>query len=202
VKRGALVIDTRPAAEFAAGHVPGTLNIPLNGSFVTWAGWLIPYDTDFYVIADDASASRLGELRRALALIGLDRVAGYFSTTAIAKAGGRATIAQVTVAEFARQRDKNNPVVIDVRHEREWNDGHMPSALHIPLGHLAERINEVPADRPVVVHCQGGSRSAIAASLLERLGFSGVTNLQGGMSAWAAAGLPVEEAHEQQATGA
>lgn len=184
LQRGALVIDTRPAAEFAAGHVHGTLNIPLNGSFVTWAGWLVPYDTDFYVIVDDASASRLGELRRALALIGLDRVAGYFSTSAIAKAGGRETTDQVTVADLARQQASGNPVVIDVRHDAEWNDGHMPSALHIPLGHLAERIDEVPADRPVVVHCQGGGRSAIATSLLQKMGRANVANLTGGYKAW------------------
>jgi hydroxyacylglutathione hydrolase len=180
----ALVIDTRPADDFAAGHVPGTLNIPLNGSFVTWAGWLIPYDADFYVIADDASASRLGELRRALGLIGLDRIAGYFSTSALAQAGANETIDQLSVPALAAAQASTDPVVIDVRNDAEWNEGHMPAALHIPLGHLAERIDEVPAGRPIVVHCQGGGRSAIASSLLQKLGRTDVANLTGGYKAW------------------
>ena len=182
--RHALVIDTRPAAEFARGHVPGTLNIPLNGSFVTWTGWLVPYTEDFYVIVDDGPAERVTELRRALSLIGLDRVAGYFSHTAIRSAAAQGTtlgtIDQMTPDELRAARDVT---VIDVRHASEWQEGHLPSAIHIPLGHLAERIGEVPVDREVVVHCRGGSRSAIAASLLKKLGRCNVANLAGGYEA-------------------
>lgn len=184
LKRGALVIDSRPAAEFANGHVPGTLNIPLNGSFVTWAGWLVPYNADFYVIVDDGSGERLTELRRALSLIGLDRMAGYFSDTAVAHAASRGitlgTIDQMTPDQLRANKDV---AVIDVRNAAEWQEGHLPSAIHIPLGHLAERIAEVPADREVVVHCQGGGRSAIAASLLKKLGRDNVANLAGGYKA-------------------
>ena len=186
LKRGALVIDTRPAAEFATGHVRGTLNIPLNGSFVTWAGWLVPYNADFYVIVDDGSAERLTELRRALSLIGLDRMAGYFSDTAVAHAASRGiplgTIEQMTPDQLRANQDV---AVIDVRNANEWKEGHLPSAIHIPLGHLAERIAEVPADREVVVHCQGGGRSSIAASLLKKLGREHVANLAGGYKALA-----------------
>lgn len=185
LKRHILVLDTRPAAEFADGHVPGTLNIPLNGSFVTWAGWLVPYTADFYVIADDSAGERLTELRRALSLIGLDRVAGYFSDAAIASASAHGTklgtIDQMTPGELRASQDVT---VIDVRQANEWQAGHLPSAVHIPLGHLAERIAEVPADRQVVVHCQSGGRSAIAASLLKRLGLEKVSNLTGGYDAW------------------
>jgi hydroxyacylglutathione hydrolase len=187
LKRGGLVIDTRPAADFATSHVPGTLNIPLNESFVTWAGWLVPYTDDFYVIADEASAERLTELRRALALIGLDRVAGYFSESAL-KGTTLETIDQMTVEELKaalKSRPPGNGVaMIDVRSANEWNEGHMPSAVHIPLGHLADRVAEVPADRPVVLQCQAGGRSAIAASLLKRLGRNNVANLVGGYDAW------------------
>ena len=184
--RGALVIDTRPAAEFARGHMPGTLNIPLNGSFVTWAGWLVPYISDFYAIVDDESAERLKELRRALSLIGLDRFVGYFSDTAIAHAAAEGTtlgtVDQMTPDQL---RATEGVTVIDVRNANEWNGGHLPSAIHIPLGHLAERIAEVPADRQMVVHCQTGGRSAIAASLLKRLGRDRVSNLAGGYDALA-----------------
>ena len=172
VKDGRLIIDTRPAEVYARGHVPGTLNIPLGGSFITWAGWLVPYDRDFYVVTD-----RIDEVRRALALIGLERIAGYFSDAA---ATGPERVAQVSPA------DLDGHVVIDVRHDNEWNEGHIPSAIHIPLGRLAERINEVPADRPVVVQCQGGGRSSIAASLLQKMGRKNVANLAGGFKAWSA----------------
>jgi hydroxyacylglutathione hydrolase len=186
LNKGALVIDTRPAAEFAKGYVPGTLNIPLNGSFVTWAGWLVPYITDFYVIVDDGAEERLAELRRALSLIGLDRMAGYFSETAVAHAATQGTtlgtIDQITPDQV---RQNENIAVIDVRNANEWQEGHWPSAIHIPLGHLAERIAEVPADRQVVVHCQSGGRAAIAASLLKKLGRENVANLAGGYKALA-----------------
>lgn len=195
VLKRALVIDTRPALDFAKGHVPGTLNIPLNGSFVTWAGWLVPYTTDFYVIVDDGP-ERLAEVRRALSLIGLDRVAGYFGATAIAFAAAHGTtlgtIDQISAKALAGALQhapptgaSMAPVVIDVRSASEWNEGHLPTAIHIPLGHLAERVGEVPADREIVVHCQGGSRSAIAASLLKKLGRKNVANLAGGYKALA-----------------
>jgi hydroxyacylglutathione hydrolase len=180
LKQNALVIDTRPATEFARGYVPGTLNIPLNGSFVTWAGWLVPYTEDFYVIADDGSAGRLQELRRALSLIGLDRVPGYFSDTAIAHAASHGTTLETIDQMTPDQLPASDVAVIDVRNTNEWKESHLPSAIHIPLGHLAERIAEVPADRALVVHCQSGGRSSIAASLLKKLGRENVANLTGG----------------------
>jgi len=90
-----------------------------------------------------------------------------------------------------------------VRSANEWAGGHIPGAQHVPLGHLADRCHTIPAAETVVVQCQAGARSAIAASLLERLGFSNVTNLTGGFAAWTAAGLPVDTTnHEPQTTRA
>jgi hydroxyacylglutathione hydrolase len=196
--RRALVIDARPATEFAEGHLAGTINIPLNGSFVTWAGWLVQTD-EFYLIVDPATASaRLPELARSLALIGIDRISGYFDAAAI---DGDQYVAQITATELAPRL--SSVAIVDVRGATEWESGHLPGAIHIPLGHLADRAGELPAGRPIVVQCQSGGRSAIAASVLERLGYSNVTNLTGGLTAWAAAGLPIEGAsHEAQATRA
>jgi len=196
---GALVVDTRPAADSAAQHVPGTLNIPLNGSFVTWAGWLVPSIADLYLIVDDATAARLPEVARLLALIGIDRISGWMATSAVATSAVLRSTPQRSVAELQAQVTAGAVTVVDVRSANEWAGGHIPGAVHIPLGYLAERCRSLPATKPIVMQCQGGSRSAIAASLLERLGYSGVINLEGGMSAWIAAGLPVEGAHEQQA---
>ena len=176
LRQGGLVIDTRPAEDFAAGHMPGTLNLPLNGSFVTWAGWLVPYDREFYVITD-----RIDDVRRALSLIGLDRIAGWFASTA---AIGDETIAQISARDLAQRLSANGLVVIDVRSDAEWQDGHLPSAIHIPLGQLADRVAEVPADKALILQCQSGGRSSIAASLLQKLGRKNVTNLAGGYTAW------------------
>ena len=165
---------------------------------MTWAGWLVQTD-EFYLIVDPATASaRLPELARSLALIGIDRISGYFDAAAI---HGDRRIPQITATDLAPRL--SSVAIVDVRGATEWESGHLPGAIHIPLGHLADRAGELPAGRPVVVHCQSGGRSAIAASVLERLGHSNVTNLIGGITAWAAAGQPIEGAsHEAQATRA
>ncbi|MDO8681040.1 MAG: rhodanese-like domain-containing protein [Acidobacteriota bacterium] len=194
----ALVIDTRPAVDYASGHLPGTLNIPFNSSFVTWAGWLVPAAAEVYLIVDDATVVRLEETVRALALIGIDSVTGYFPASALneAKAAGSAftTVPEITAAALSRRLESCEVSVIDVRSANEWAAGHLPGAIHVPLGYLADRLQSLPAGKPIVVQCQLGGRSAIAASLLERLGVKDVINLTGGYAAWSAAGLPVEGA--------
>ena len=196
--RGALVIDTRPAAEYAAKHTAGTINIPFNAAFVTWAGWLLPSD-EFYLIVDDlTAAARLPELARLLALIGFDRITGYFDPSAVR---GIAAVPQIQPAELATQLP--DVTLIDVRGATEWASGHIAGAQHIPLGYLADRAAEIPKTKPVVLQCQAGGRSSIAASVLERLGFTHILNLSGGITAWAAAGLPVTGgARERQTAGA
>lgn len=179
----AIVIDTRPDERVAEGYVPGALNIPFNRSFVTWAGWLVPYGQPIYLIAPDDD-ERVRATVRALALIGLDAVAGVFAADAVAAHGlAAATIPQIDPTDVAAAV-AGGAAILDVRNDAEWAHGHLPEARHIPLGHLGARLDEVPTDRPVVVHCQAGRRSAIAASLLRRAGFVNVTNLRGGYAAW------------------
>lgn len=194
----ALIVDTRPTAEFAVGHLAGTLSIPLNSSFVTWAGWLVPYSADLFLIVDDATSTRMEEAVRALALIGIDRVAGYAGVSVIgyaARRGGTiATVPQITPDALAAHMAARDVTVIDVRSATEWAEGHLATARHIPLGYLADRIAEIPRDQPVVVQCHSGGRSAIAASLLQRLGVTNVVNLTGGLSLWEKEGRPVEVA--------
>lgn len=192
VKSGATVVDTRDAREFASGHLPGTLNIPLSSSFVTWAGWLLPYTEDLYFIVDDLDDDGLIAMVRQLALIGLDRVAGVFHRRAVERADGATLgrVAQMTPEDLSRQLRAKSVSVVDVRSASEFQHAHLSGAVHIPLGYLADRVAELPADRPIVVQCQSGGRSSIAASLLERLGRREVANLTGGLVAWQAAGLP------------
>ncbi|MDH4066483.1 MAG: rhodanese-like domain-containing protein, partial [Acidobacteriota bacterium] len=101
------------------------------------------------------------------------------------------TVPQITVAELARRLAAMNTVVVDVRNATEWNDGHIPDAVHIPLGYLADRLDDVPKDVTVVLQCQSGARSAIAASVLRRAGRGDVANLAGGFASWQGAGLPI-----------
>jgi hydroxyacylglutathione hydrolase len=194
VTAGAMVVDTRPAADFAAAHLPGTLNLPLNGSFVTWAGWLLPYDQDLYILLGDTSAAGIAELRRLLSLIGLDRVTGIADASVINRTSAAGRGRQISANELVGRLAVGGVQVVDVRGATEWNEGHIDGARHIPLGYLAARMGELPADRPIVVHCQAGGRSAIAASLLRRLGRADVLNLTGGLEAWRAARLPLKAA--------
>lgn len=194
-----VLVDLRSAADFAAGHIPGSLSIPLNKSFTTWAGSLLPYDRDIQLIFPDRDAAGLREAVRDLALIGLDRIAGYWTVDAIDwwRDQGRAlaTVAQISAPELAGTLAdaSRNGVVVDVRAASEWAEGHLPGAIHIPLPELADRLDELPTARPLVLHCAAGARSMIAASLLQAHGVAGVVNLTGGYSAWLKAGLPTEE---------
>jgi hydroxyacylglutathione hydrolase len=193
VASGATVIDARPAAEFAQRFLPGTLNIPLNNSFVTWAGWLVPYDVDIYLRLGEGADTQLTEAIRALALIGLDRIKGYFMESALETVNltSMSAIPQVTVQEADRALRAGEVTVLDVRSDMEWNEGHLPGALHIPLGYLPDRLGELTKRTPLMTHCLSGGRSAIAASILRAAGFDQVSNLTGGFQAWKDAGLAV-----------
>jgi hydroxyacylglutathione hydrolase len=103
-----------------------------------------------------------------------------------------ATVPQMSVAELSAQFRQGDIAVLDVRGRSEWEAGHMPGVENIPLGLLEDRLDEVPHDRPLVVHCQGGGRSAIAASLLRAHGFADVFNLSGGFAKWQGSGNPTE----------
>lgn len=193
--RGAVPLDVRSAGDFAAAHVAGAVNIVAGKSFSTWAGWLLPYDRDLVLVAADERQAAAA--RRALALVGLDRVVGWFGPEILAaerRASGEALpgVAQLSAAALAAELATEPPAVLDVRNAAEWAGGHLHGAVHIPLGDLPARLAEVPRDRPLVVHCAAGMRSAIAVSLLQRAGLRDVRNLAGGFGAWTALGLPVE----------
>jgi hydroxyacylglutathione hydrolase len=191
---GAMVVDTRPAADFAMGHIPGTLSIPFNKSFATWAGSLLPYQSDIYLLVDSVRAGLLRQILESLMMIGLDRIRGYFGPETLELWSGEGkpleSVEQLSVPDLALKRSAL--FVLDVRGRAEWEGGHIRGALHIPLAELPDRLAEVPADQPLAVHCQGGGRSAIAAAFLAARGRRAVSNLAGGFGAWRDAGMPVE----------
>ncbi len=188
---GTPVIDVRSTAAFAAEHIPGTLNIPVGTSFATWAGSLLPYDRALVILADDEE--RIAEGRRLLTAIGLDRVVargGAALRAAWSASGGRlGTVARMAPAEFPEHGER---LVMDVRGAVDWRAGHLPFARHFFLGDLETLVAELPRDTPIAVMCEGGTRSAIAASLLQARGFTNVANVAGGMRACKAAGLPLD----------
>jgi hydroxyacylglutathione hydrolase len=192
--RRELVIDTRTAAEYATGHLPGSINIPFNNAFTTWAGWVVPYDRDIYLISAKPDGRQSELALRDLAIIGLDRVAGSFGLDAL----GAWTHAGRSLASFGRisarelsSRLQTGAAVVDVRSRAEWEAGHIPGVVNIFAGEIADRMDELPKGRPLVVHCQGGTRSAIAASLLNARGITDVLDLPGGFAEWEREGLPV-----------
>jgi hydroxyacylglutathione hydrolase len=195
VENGAVVVDARAAAQHAARRVPGTLNIPLTRTFSTWAGWLLPYDRDILLLVDDEDPDSIDEATHDLSGIGLDRLAGWVGTDAVEAwtATGRRleTVPQMAPAALAARLRAGDVAVIDVRARDEWEAGHIREAWHIPLGHLPERLAEVPLDLALVVHCQSGARSAIAASVLKASGRLEVSNVAGGFAAWQADGQEV-----------
>jgi hydroxyacylglutathione hydrolase len=193
--RHELVIDTRSSAEFATGHLPGSINIPFNNAFTTWAGWIVPYDREVYLISAKPDGRQSELALRDLAMIGLDRVAGSFGLDAL----GAWTHAGRPLASFGRisARELSNRLhagtaVVDVRSRAEWEAGHIPGVVNIPAGEIPDRMDELPQGRPIVVHCQGGTRSAIAASLLNARGVTEVLDLPGGFTEWEREALPVE----------
>lgn len=190
---GATVVDTRPPLSYASAHLPGTLNIPFDDSFVNWAGWLLDYERPFYLIAD---RRQVQEIARDLMAIGLDNIAGYFEPPSLDQwlESGHPVQSYIlaTPRQVARRILDEEVLVVDVRNAVEWEEGHLPGAKHIMLGYLPERAAELPVDRPVVVQCLTGGRSAIAASILQAAGVPQVINMVGGIREWSAQGLPVE----------
>ncbi len=190
----AVVIDVRPALDFAGGAVSGTINIPWSKSFTTYAGTVLPYDRDLYLITSDDGGPSPEEIGRELSGIGLDRVGGYFGVDALERNAKGAppleTMASLDAAELERR--SGTVSLIDVRSAGEFTGGHLPGALNIPLGSLSERLREIPHDRPAVVHCQSGSRATIAASVLKASGFSDVRVFRGGFAEWKGSGRAVE----------
>ena len=181
MQAGNIVVDVRSTASFARGHAPGTINIPYTKSFTNWAGWLIPYDRDFALIADERT--HINDVARDLALIGLDRLQGYFGDDAV-KTGETETTDSIRSADMAGLLDDDDAIVVDLRNANEREAGHIPGTIHIPLGQLADRADELPRDKTIALHCQGGTRAAIGASVLQSLGFDQVLHVQGGYSEW------------------
>ncbi len=192
-KDGAQVVDVRDAVDFAGAHLAGSLNIGLDGKYATWCGTVLDKSKPIVVVADEG---REEEAIMRLGRIGFDHVKGYLEHGPRAlepRPELVAVINRITAAALAELlTDKMAPLVVDVRTAKEWNESHIADSLNFPLNQLAERSGELPKDRMMVLQCRSGYRSSLAASMLQRKGFTKVLDLVGGMEAWQATHLPAE----------
>src|SRR5271166_2804267 len=189
---GSQILDVRDAAEYVKGHLAGSINIGLGGQFATWAGTVLDRAKPIVIIAEPG---REQEAALRLGRIGFDHVKGYLRGGMEALSGRPDLVwpterisAPMVAEELA---GANPPLLLDVRNPREWATKHVDGSVNIPLNHLQERISEIPLDRRIAVHCAGGYRSSIAASILLRSGMRHLTELAGGLAAWETAQLPM-----------
>jgi rhodanese-related sulfurtransferase len=179
--RGAQILDGRSSADFAGAHLAGSLNIGLDGSFATWAGTMLDHAKPIVLVVapgrEHEAATRLGR-------IGFDNVAGYLEGGMLALEARPDLvdrIERITAATLLEQLEEPDPpLILDVRTESEHEAAGIEHSINIPVGRLTERLDELPRAHPIVVHCSGGYRSSIAASLLHRNGFD-VADLVGGL---------------------
>ena len=188
---GEIALDVRPGEEFAAEHVPGSVNIALSGQFASWAGTVLGLSAHPVLIA--ASDEQVEEARLRLARVGIEVLDGYLAGGVAAwKQAGLpvASISQITAGELDARLKSGQVQVLDVRREPEWDAGHIENAAWWPLDNFRVSPPEIDHDAPIAVHCKSGYRSMIASSLLQRAGFRHVINVIGGFDAWQQAKLP------------
>lgn len=198
-RQGAQILDTREPEDFAAAHLAGTQSIGLGGQYATWAGTILSPERPIVIIAEPGreqeSAIRLGR-------IGFDNVVGYLHDglhSLVSRPDVTSSIERLGPAVAAERLEAEKPPqLIDVRTPREHAEKHIHGSVNVPLNHLADRIAELATDRALLIHCAGGYRSSIAASLLHQRGFTRVSELAGGVTAWEAAGLPLQSSPEER----
>lgn len=192
---GAVLVDIRDPRTFGAGHVAGSLNVWIDSpQFADRVGWFVPPDRPLLLLGE--TEADVGRALSALTRIGLDDVAGYLIGTPAVRASGLpvAELPNITAPDLHRRlAAERDLVVLDVREPFEWEEEHVPGALHIPMRQVVGRAAELPRDRPIALICRGGPRSSTVGSLLLMRGFTRLLNVWGGMTGWLEAGLPVAE---------
>ena len=188
---GATLLDVRDSASFGCGHVPGSVNIGLDGAYATWCGSLLDAQRPIVIVAD--SHPHLEEARVRLSRVGLENVAGHLDggVAGWSAAGYPVEVLpQVDVAALRSRLEADRSLqLIDVRNAREYAGGRVPRARSVPLAQLEARAGEIDAGKPAAVICAGGYRSSAGASLLMRRGLHDVVNVIGGTSAWIKVGF-------------
>jgi len=192
MESGALVIDTSLPSAFGGAHIKGSYSIWLDGLAV-FPGWLLPYDKPLLLVLEDQNHLEIATTY--LSRIGYDQVTGFLKDGMegwIDAGYPVEKLSLLSVHQLKEELDRGEDLILlDVRDEDEWKTGHLKGALNIYVGHLQERISELPRNKKIVAFCSVGHRANIGASILLRSGFSEVYNAVGGMLAWRNAGFPV-----------
>jgi hydroxyacylglutathione hydrolase len=188
-RSGSIVLDTRPATDFGAAHIPGSIQVGLAGQYASWAAIVLGLDKQIVIVAEDQEKASESRLR--LARVGIEHVSGYLDGGLAAWVGAGMPVEQTSQISVQQLHDLAPGIqVVDVRRTNEWHDGRVATAMHKQLDHLATTLGDLDRTKPVAVYCKGGYRSAIAASLLQRAGFEQVMNVTGGFDAWRTCDLP------------
>ncbi|MGB5653171.1 MAG: rhodanese-like domain-containing protein, partial [Robiginitalea sp.] len=192
---GALVLDTRDASDFMKGFIPNSINIGLDGSFAQWVGEMIPDVKQAILLVTDADMEEEAVTR--LSRVGYDNTLGFlaggFETW---KKSGKEyeTTGRVTVEEVVAQYESGTlPLVIDVRKKSEFDSEHLIDALNIPLNEINQHLAQIPKEKPFLLHCAGGYRSMIAASILKQRGWDNFADIIGGFEELKETSLPKSE---------
>lgn len=184
--KGIKVIDTRNKFDFAKEHLPGSINIQGNNSFSTWCGWILNYEEQFILVADEGQRE---DLTRKLMRIGLDNIYGFVDN--ITSLGIKTQSSKIIdTEEFSSYIGKEGVQIVDVRGESEYKNGHVKGADNIFVGTLEKNLDKIDKNKEVIIHCQSGDRSAIAQSLLAKHGIE-VKNYSAGMKEWGEKGNEV-----------
>jgi rhodanese-related sulfurtransferase len=185
---GAVLVDTRDSVAFAGGHLPGSVNVGLDGRFAEYVGMVVSPDDDVVLLAPTRADADEARLR--MGRIGFDRVVGVVVDIAGALAAQPESAERASrltaTALVDRQATVPDLCVVDIRNDGERKLSSIPGTVHIPMAELPRRVGELDLRRPMVVHCAGGYRSSIAASWLRAQGATDVSDLLGGITAWEA----------------
>lgn len=190
----ALVLDSRKAGEFAQGFIPNSINIGLDSNFAMWVGELIPDIKQEILLITDAGKEE--ETITRLARVGYDFTIGFLEGGFEAwKAAGKdyETVDRISAEEFAKRFKVENPLVFDVRKKSEFDSEHIEGAINIPLNAINNHLAEIPKDKPFILHCAGGYRSMIAASILKQRGWDNFVDVEGGFAAISKTDVPRTE---------
>ena len=180
---GALLLDTRSAGDFAKGYIPNSINIGIDGSFAQWVGEMIPDVRQEMLLITDPGREEECIIR--LSRVGYDNTLGYLEGgfDAWEKAGKEIdSVQRISAADLEKMIATDKPIVIDIRKKSEYDSEHIVDAINIPLNQINEHLAEFPKNKPFVLHCAGGYRSMIAASILKQRGWNDFSDVEGGLT--------------------
>jgi hydroxyacylglutathione hydrolase len=191
--KGMRLVDGRSRAAFAREHIPGSYNIELDSQFGTYSGWILPYNTPLMILVEDEEGRREAVVQ--LIRIGWEDINGFVDGGISSWKAAALPTEQFESIDvetlYKRWSQRANLTVIDVRRDDEWNEGHIPGALHLHIGDLPQHLDEVPRNQPVALICRTGHRAEMAASILAATGREVVAVGQGGIPDWTERGFPV-----------